>query len=225
MTVYTFSAAVDGVDINDTAQVAALHSDEMDIYPSSIDGVVSIEFELDADCGEEAVRLALKHFNSSLPHGRVVRIDEGLVNATEIGERLVVSRETVRLWATGARREGFPNPRAVLSGGLRLWTWSAIYSWAESLGKLPAEVIRPIDDACVDWFNGQLAIKPVQQGVPAPIGTKTSFVTDRQHGVSKSWGAAVSAQADLDEFPARDGSQWIYDGVTLLQTSSRTRYL
>lgn len=225
MTVYTFSAAVDGVDINDTAQVAPLYSAEIDVYPSSIDGVVSIEFELEADCGEEAVRRALKHFNAAVPHGRVVRLSEDLVNATEISERLSVSRETVRLWATGARREGFPNPRAVLSGGLRLWTWAAVYSWAASVDRLPEDTPCPLDDACVDWFNGQLASQPNHATSFAPSGGSTAFVTDRQHGVSRSWGPAVSAEADLGEFPARDGSQWVYDGMSMLQTSSRTRYL
>ncbi|MFI2702209.1 hypothetical protein [Cellulosimicrobium composti] len=225
MPVYTFSAAIDGLDLSDTAQLANLHTEEMDIYPSSIDDAVSLEFEVDAECGEEAVRRAFKHLNATVPHVRVTRLDEGLVNATDISERLSVSRETVRLWATGARRAAFPRPRATVSGGLRLWTWASVFAWAEATGRAPAGEPIPLDDSCVDFFNGQLATHGVliRESSTMRASTFEHVVADRQHGIVSRWGT-IAAEAAHDEFRARDGSQWMFVGRgNLLQTANRAR--
>ncbi len=226
MPVYTFSAAVESLNIEDTAQLAGLYTEEIDIYPSSIDGAVSVTFEVEAECGEDAVHRALKHMNAAAPQAHVTRLDECLVNATDIAERLSVSRETVRLWATGARGEGFPSPRTTISGGLRLWTWASVFAWAEAVGRVPLDGPRPVDDACIDWFNGQLAARVVLTSPTITSRTTSArFVTDRQHGIADHWAVAGTAEATFDEFPARDGSQWIFDGRGgLLRTGNRPRY-
>jgi hypothetical protein len=225
MTVYTFTAAVDSLNLNDTALLDALHSDELDVYPSSIDGAVSIEFEVDAESGEDAVRRAVDHFYSAAPRARIVRFDEDIVTATEISDRLSVSRETVRLWATGARRDGFPRARSIISGGTRLWTWASVYAWAESTGKLPAGEPCPVDDASIDWINGQLASHIIKAYIPIAgrSGAPSPFVAARQQGITHQWDDSGLAHPSLDEFESRDGARWVHDGRSLLKTANKRK--
>ncbi|GAB4084097.1 hypothetical protein GCM10028784_07270 [Myceligenerans cantabricum] len=229
MTVYTFTAAVDSLDLNDTAMLDALYSEDIEVYPSSIDGDVSVEFEVEAESGEEAVQRALDHFRRAVPGARVVRIDEDLVNATDISERLSFTREAVRLWATGARGDGFPRPRAITPGGNRLWTWASVYAWAESTGKELPDEPCPVDDACIDWFNGQLANHPLLF-VYIPVAGRnvntspSPFVTERQHGIAFKWDYSDSTHLDPDEFQGRDGARWICDGSTILKTARKSKF-
>ena len=225
MTVYTFTAAVDSLDLQDTALLTMLYSDEIGVYPSSIDGAVSVEFEVEAKSGEEAVKLAIDHLISAAPHARIVRLDEGLVTATEISERLSVKRETVRLWATGSRRDGFPHARKVLTGGVRLWTWYSVYAWADALGMLPDGEPCPVDDSCIDWYNGRLASQLVYFVFPSKaVPSATRFVNDRQHGIASRWGESVAAHADPDLYPARSGDYWSFDHSGSLKTASKPKY-
>jgi hypothetical protein len=47
-----------------------------------------------------------------------------MVTAADVATRTGVSREAVRLWATGQRgRGGFPKPVLITTGGEKVWDW------------------------------------------------------------------------------------------------------
>lgn len=66
-----------------------------------------------------------------LPGVRIRRVDQDLVDASEISSRFDVSRQTVHNWANGERRQGFPPPIGS-PGGKRIWSWGQITTWARS---------------------------------------------------------------------------------------------
>lgn len=55
---------------------------------------------------------------------------DNMVNLAGIARRASVSREAVRLWATGQRGPGsFPKPTLISAGGEQLWDWLDVLSW------------------------------------------------------------------------------------------------
>jgi hypothetical protein len=55
---------------------------------------------------------------------------DNMVTLAQIAERAGVSREAVRLWATGQRRNGgFPAPDFKTPAGEKIWDWQAVSSW------------------------------------------------------------------------------------------------
>lgn len=55
---------------------------------------------------------------------------DNMVTAADIASRAGVSREAVRLWATGQRgRGGFPKPALITTGGEKVWDWSQVARW------------------------------------------------------------------------------------------------
>ena len=147
---------VTGRDLYDTDLLERLHSEQFVLVPSETDGVVTLEVEIDAKTGQDALEVFLDHL-AAAPEVAVQRLDADLVNATEIGKRLDVSREAVRTWASGIRGPAdFPDHRCVLAGGQKLWTWASVHDWAAVNDRLPGDLPCPLDAACVDWFNGTL---------------------------------------------------------------------
>jgi hypothetical protein len=58
-----------------------------------------------------------------------VRCDS-MVNLQAIADRAGVSREAVRLWATGKRGPGgFPRPVMVTASGEQIWDWEQVAPW------------------------------------------------------------------------------------------------
>jgi hypothetical protein len=92
-----------------------------------------------ADFDREAVSLAHAIASAALDIDKVpglravgVRCDS-MVNLQAIADRAGVSREAVRLWATGRRGPGsFPKPVIVTAGGEQLWDWEQVAPWVES---------------------------------------------------------------------------------------------
>jgi hypothetical protein len=55
---------------------------------------------------------------------------DNMVTAADIASRAGVSREAVRLWATGQRgRGGFPKPTLITTGGEKVWDWPQVARW------------------------------------------------------------------------------------------------
>jgi hypothetical protein len=72
-----------------------------------------------------------------------VRCDD-FVSLLDIAERSRVTREAVRLWATGARGPGgFPQPQFTTGAGERVWDWSEVARW---LAEHREEVGVTVDD-------------------------------------------------------------------------------
>lgn len=91
-----------------------------------------------ADFTREATSLAHAIASAALDIEKVpglravgVRCDT-MVNLQSIADRAGVSREAVRLWATGKRGSGqFPRPVIVTAGGEQIWDWEQVAPWIE----------------------------------------------------------------------------------------------
>ena len=163
MKTFAFAVTVAGLDLDDADLLERLHSAEFVLVPSETDGVVTLDVEIDAETGEDALQGFLDHL-AAAPEVSVRHVGADLVNATEVGKRLDVSREAVRTWATGIRGPAdFPDHWCVLAGGQKLWTWASVHDWAAVNDRLPGDLPCPLDAACVDWFNGTL-VPPSARG-------------------------------------------------------------
>jgi hypothetical protein len=91
-----------------------------------------------ADFDREAPSLAHAIASAALDIEKVpglravgVRCDN-MVNLLGIAKRAGVSREAVRLWATGRRGRGsFPKPTLISGGGEQIWDWATVAPWIE----------------------------------------------------------------------------------------------
>lgn len=154
MHTFAFSVTVSGLDIDNTEQLDTLIATaDFILIAGDTDGVTSLDVEIDATSGEEALKRFVDYL-LAYPEVKIERVSEDLVNTSEIALRLDVSRETVRTWAQGARGPAdFPHHRAII-GGQKIWAWATVYAWASARTRLPEDLPVPVDVACVDWFNG-----------------------------------------------------------------------
>lgn len=89
-----------------------------------------IEFDREAPSLAVAITSAVRDVEKI--HGlRAVGLAcEELVTLLDIAQRVDMSREAVRLWATGQRGPGdFPAPVLTTTGGERLWDWREVSRW------------------------------------------------------------------------------------------------
>lgn len=130
---FLFSVIVDGLDAQDDAQVDLLAELPEVLVLSDADGAVEVHVEIEAPASEAAVRAAVLILESAAPGVRVERIELDLVAASDIAERVEVSRQAVTNWATG-RRSGppFPSPLGRIAGGTRVWAWSQVLPWLQA---------------------------------------------------------------------------------------------
>jgi len=206
MTTFAFTASVTGLDLNSSEQLDELYTDEFVLLPSSVDGVTSIDVEIEAESGEEALQAFLDHVAGT--GIRVTRVLEDLVNVPEIAERLAVNRETVRTWVSGSRGPAdFPAHRMVV-GNQKLWTWNAVHAWALMNCRISESETQPLDDTCVDWVNGVLATGAVEPE-PAPL----YIVFERPRAIG-TWTRQVHPRfvreptSRLERYVARSGGRW-----------------
>ena len=186
---YGFSLVVNGLDLDDESQNAALEYLPYDVLVSSSGGVVTIDIECDSVLPSDSVSKVYEDLKKLKI--QAVRIDLDLVGLSDIAERVGASRETVRLWSTGARRTGFPN-HFTTAGNSRLWAWTDVHEWTV------AQKIS-LDDMC-DWiplpleivesFNGAFA-RVRNQSTNGWIHTKTPsetvFITSTRTGARAGW--------------------------------------
>src|SRR5690349_9723560 len=82
--------------------------------PSLSAAIVSAAFDVEKVAGLRAVGLAC----------------DDMVTMAGIAQRADVTREAVRLWATGQRGPGsFPEPEFTTPAGERIWDWSLVARW------------------------------------------------------------------------------------------------
>lgn len=118
-----------------------------------------LEFDRVGESFPEAVLSALEDVGSTRIGITVDHVEPGdLVNASQIGRRLGVSREYVRLLIQGKRGKGsFPVPTSGVSGPLTLWSWAEVVKYLYDSGVVReeevlrnAEFIRAVNSAL--WF-------------------------------------------------------------------------
>jgi transcriptional regulator with XRE-family HTH domain len=111
-----------------------------------------LEFDRDADSFEDAALSAILDVRQA--GASVERVEpDHLVNASDIAERMGVTRAAVSLYAQGKRGGGFPAPVARVTTDSPLWDWSDVAKWLMGEGKISEEAflealaIRRINEA------------------------------------------------------------------------------
>lgn len=156
-TVTTFEAnvVVTHLNLDNGAQLQLLEELDYLALPAEIDGQVEVEIEIDAPSAADAwtrIRADLRHAGAS-----PLRVALDLVSTSDIAARLEVSREIVRLWAAGKRREGYPAPFDRVSQS-PVWRWSDIAEWVSAQEDLNSKLdCVPFPSLFVDRINGLLS--------------------------------------------------------------------
>lgn len=90
------------------------------------------DFDREAPSLAHAIASAVRDIEK-VPGLRAVGLRcDNMVNLLGIAKRAGVSREAVRLWATGKRGPGgFPKPALISAGGEQMWDWLKVASWLE----------------------------------------------------------------------------------------------
>lgn len=212
MTIYAFSTTVTGLDLDDIAQLDTLYTDDFTILASEVDGVTSIDVEIDAETGEDALQTLVDRARS-VAGVVIVRVDLDLVNIPEVALRLNVSRESVRLWVEGERGNGdFPRHRSTV-GNQKVWAWADVYAWAQIHGRIDSGEPAPLDASCVDWFNGRLVPQSRAAGHELPM-TECHGILPRHVSAGQDWNAgqarsiAALARHERIDFAARSGARF-----------------
>ncbi len=125
---YEFSVQVTGLEIENKSQLKLLKNDTITVVPFASDGLIMLGIEMAAESPESAFNEFKSFLNRYANNIKIKRIDLDLVSLSQIAGRLDVTREAVRLWATGERRKGFPEPFASAGQSL-LWAWSEVFDW------------------------------------------------------------------------------------------------
>jgi hypothetical protein len=67
---------------------------------------------------------------------------DNMVSLLDISERIGVSREAVRLWASGQRGSGdFPHPVIITTGGEHIWDWEQVTAWLQQLRPIERQML------------------------------------------------------------------------------------
>jgi hypothetical protein len=167
---YGFAVRVVGLDLTNEVQIESLDNELITIIPSVSDGIQSLDVVVEAPSPKAAWQAFEHYLDEHAPEISIRRVDLDLVTLAEIAERLNVSRETVRLWSKGARRENFPTSFAT-AGSTLLWTWADVTTWAA-----PDNTFVPLPTQFVERINGLLA----RQSLMRADGWKTEPIRSRR---------------------------------------------
>ncbi|RPE77801.1 hypothetical protein EDF39_0462 [Frondihabitans sp. PhB161] len=155
---FTFSVRSSGLDISNDAQVDRLFNPDISILIAERDSEIWLSVDLDASSEADAFQQLVTHIDVAVPGVHIDRIDLDLVTVTEIATRLDISRETVRLWTTGKRRQDFPVSFGQ-AGDSRIWAWADVYEWVLEQGIVFPDVyaLRPLGLRFTEAKNVSLA--------------------------------------------------------------------
>ena len=119
----------EGIDLEDEDTLSKLAEVEVDGAGPHDDQLVQITASIPADNAIRAATQLVNRMREFLPSATPVMADRDLVNVSDIAERISVSREAVRHWSNGLRREGNFPPPIDSPGGSKVWQWGAIHAW------------------------------------------------------------------------------------------------
>lgn len=92
-------------------------------------GRVVLSAVVDDGSAVDSAQLFVDEVVAHIPEAAPESAYRDLVSTSDIAERIGVTREAVRHWSAGRRREGaFPPPVGV-PGGSKIWEWSSIHAW------------------------------------------------------------------------------------------------
>lgn len=182
---YALSLVVKGLDLDDEFQNAGLECLSYDVIASRTGGVTRVDADLPAASAIDALMQVVADLRTI--NVAVVRVDPDLVDVPEISARLNVSRETARLWSTGARRTDFPEHYCVV-GSSRLWFWSDVHEWATAASVATDEDV-PLPSNALEALNGAMAhMRSMnQEGWLLPTSAPVAHIAQRQVRHQQGW--------------------------------------
>jgi len=162
-TVFAFGLLVEGLDVEDDAHMDALFGADLDAMAESRGDLTLVTVVRSADSAEEALWSSVRDVESATPSARVIGIDDDLVNASDIAERVGRTPESVRQLASGTRGPGgFPPVVGIVGKGIRIWRWADVADWFSSRGVPIPE--RGISASLAVDANARLANRPLRRG-------------------------------------------------------------
>lgn len=133
---FTFALLVGGFDVNDDGQVEAFYAHGLD--DATIEGrgdQAVVTFYREASAPDAALWSAIGDLRGALPGCDVLRVDDQLVNASDIAEMTGRTPESIRQLAAGTRGPGgFPTPAGVVGNGVKIWRWAEVQPWLATRG-------------------------------------------------------------------------------------------
>lgn len=135
---WSFSLVLGGVDQPTAELEDALFEAGCDDALLAFSGrVATLDFDRESKSFTEAVLSAIRDLRKVPLDLEVLRIEpDDYVNATDIAQRMNVSREAVRKWIEGERGAGdFPYPVARV-GQSPVWSWWEVANWLHRAGSL-----------------------------------------------------------------------------------------
>lgn len=162
MPTYLIRMAVEDVDVFDEGLIESSAETSPTLYWGSSDGIAHVRAMAEAATASQALESVLGCLHRIAPNAKPLRILEDWVAVHDIANRIGVNRETVRLWATGERKSGFPPPRGIVSKNVRIWDWRTVNTWLREHIGLGDEHLTP-SQAEVARMNEQLRYYVYQQ--------------------------------------------------------------
>jgi hypothetical protein len=157
---FVFALLVSGFDVHDDRQVEAFYAHGLDDATIEDRGEVSVVTFYRAACSPDtALWSAIDELREALPGCRVLRVDDQLVNATDIADMAGRTPESIRQLAAGTRGPGgFPTPAGVVGKGVKVWRWAEVQPWLEANGIDAGADTLPVEVAAE--ANAELARRP-----------------------------------------------------------------
>lgn len=137
-----------------------------------------------------------RRMESAIPGLKVEGVVRDFVNATDIANRVDLSREAVRKWTS---RTDFPKPEGVVGGdSMKIWAWTQVVQWLQDVRGIDMEdnlltmkqmtqlencLMRNPDHTTVQWHKAAQAA-PVFQ--PTQRGTGRRVIIDATSGRGQS---------------------------------------
>lgn len=187
MTSFRLNIVFSGIDFDDDEAFEAL----ADLHGVVWHGQGSIAYAtgiIDALSATKAAELLARDVCSRVPSARPIRLDEDLVGLTDIANRIGVTSEAVRNWATGNRRAHFPLPRGIVGAGIKVWKWAEVSVWLRDNFLLGDDNEFPTGKETVDIDALFANFLTVRSTVPTHVLGLTVSNPD-------AWPAAASAEA------------------------------
>ncbi|HMR94329.1 MAG TPA: hypothetical protein PKE05_02225 [Microthrixaceae bacterium] len=128
MTEFCIQLLYDHIDLSDEESLRVLG--EAGVVAAEPEGEQTrITAALESTNAVKAAASFVSTLREVLPSAVPLMASRDLVNITDIADRVGVSREAVRNWASGRRRTGvFPLPLDT-PGGQKVWEWAAVHAW------------------------------------------------------------------------------------------------
>lgn len=130
---------IEGIDLRNGDHDRVLSEQFSDAFWHSVDDL-TVASVLSEQSGVDAVCDFANRLQNSVPNAKAIEVHPDIVGITDIGRRVEMSREAVRLWVSGERGPGsFPRAYCTLGSGSRTpikgWLWADVNRWLAGVGR------------------------------------------------------------------------------------------